>query len=95
MIITEPTNSFIDKEKMCQLLFEKFAAETLSLSNQSVLSLVSVGLLNGVVLNSGHSYTSAISICEGNPIKHSIQLSNVGGRDIDEFLKSVLNLPGI
>lgn len=93
MLITEPTNSLIDKEKICQLLFEKYLVESINLTNQAVLALMSYGLTSGVVLNSGNSYTTAISVSEGNPLKHSAEISNIGGRDLTEHLRNNINLP--
>lgn len=75
-------------------MFEKYSINSINISNQSVLSLLSNGLVNGCVLNSGHSYSSAVSVSDGNLIKHSIEFSNVGGNDITQFLMKNLNLPG-
>ena len=93
-ILSEPVgNSSANREKLAQLMFEKFKIPRLCLQNQAVCSLLSChGRTNGLVVDCGHTVTHVASVCEGHVLNHSIERYNVAGRDITSYLASLLSL---
>lgn len=80
------------KEKTMQIFFESFHVPFYYTSLNALLSLYSVGRLNGMVLDSGDQVTSVTSFYEGSPIHYTQINNNFGGRDITEYLSSLLKI---
>jgi actin-related protein len=95
VLLTETVqNSKENKEKIIQIMFEKFSTPYLNLSNQSVLSLYSAGRQTGVVLESGDSVTSSVPIYEGSMLKDGIDCPEIAGGSITDFLIEILGSRG-
>lgn len=96
VFITEASlNPKSNREKMTQIMFEKFNISSFYVGNQSVLSLYSIGKMSGLVLYSGDGVTHADPILEGYAIPQAIQRLDLGGRDITEILSRLLLNRGI
>lgn len=95
ILLTEhPNPSKPDREKMTQIILEKFDAPSVFLAFKPVLSLYAAGRYDGVVLQSGYGATHAVPCTNGNPLnKESIRL-NLGGHDLDAFMKKLLEEKG-
>ena len=95
VLLTEhPNPSQADREKMTQIILEKFGAPSVFLAFKPVLSLYAAGLYDGVVLQMGYGATHAVPCTQGNPLnKESLRL-NLGGCDLDGFMKELLEKKG-
>jgi len=91
VLLTEsPFNPKASREKMAQLLFEKFRTPSLFIANSSALALFSTGTTTGVVLDSGDGVTTAVPIAEGSTIEASSLSLNVAGEDITQIFQKAL-----
>ena len=79
---------------MTEIILEKFGAPSVFLAFKPVLSLYSAGLYDGLVLQMGYGATHAVPCTQGNPLnKESVRL-NLGGCDLDGFMKKLLEKKG-
>ena len=91
VFITEASlNSKHNREKMTQVMFEKFSINAFYVGNQSILSLYSIGKMSGLVLYSGDGVTHVDPVFEGYAVPHAIQRNDFGGRDITDILARLL-----
>ncbi|CUM64628.1 uncharacterized protein PRCAT00002237001 [Priceomyces carsonii] len=87
LLITEaPLNPRLNREKMCQILFELFNIPCVYVSIQAVLSLYASGRTTGVVIDSGDGVSHVVPVYEGFSLPTSIRRMDVAGRDITENL---------
>lgn len=63
-------------------------------SIQAVLSLYASGRTTGIVLDAGDGVSHAVPVYEGFAITNSIQRIDVAGRDITEYLQTLLRKSG-
>ncbi|CAF4301812.1 unnamed protein product, partial [Rotaria sp. Silwood2] len=57
------------REKITEIIFEKFNASGFYLSNDAVLALLATGRSTGVVLQSDYSITHSVTVDEGTHVK--------------------------
>ncbi|KAH0739374.1 hypothetical protein KY290_038079 [Solanum tuberosum] len=77
ILLTEvPLNPKANREKMTEIMFEKFSVPSIRLT--------------GIVLNSGDSGANTVPIYEGHAVPHAISLLGLGGRDITNYLMRIL-----
>lgn len=87
LLLTEdPFNPKPNREKMFQIMFEKFNVPASYLSIPAVLSLYASGLTTGLVLDSGDDITHVFPIFEGKPLPDASVRFKVAGRNITEAL---------
>ncbi|KAM7538490.1 hypothetical protein Aperf_G00000077195 [Anoplocephala perfoliata] len=90
-LLTEPPrNPKSNREKMCEVIFEKFNVPGLYIAIQAVMSLYSSGKTTGAVLDIGDGATHMVPIYEGHGLDHLTVRLNLAGRDITDYLKSLL-----
>ncbi|KAL5110256.1 Beta-centractin [Taenia crassiceps] len=95
VLLTEvPLNPKRNREKMAEMLFETFSVPALYVSMQAVLSLYASGRTTGVVLDSGDGVTHAAPIYEGYALPHSIERTDLAGRDVTRYLRLLLRKEG-
>lgn len=95
MLITEsPDCPRMDREKLCQMLFEVFNVPALSIGNTSVLALYATGRSTGLVIDSGASKTHIGPVWEGYSYQHFLQRVDFGGDDVTAELQKKLRSEG-
>ncbi|EFA76975.1 glycoside hydrolase family 30 protein [Heterostelium album PN500] len=62
LLVETPNNSNVNREKMAQIMFEKFDVPSMYIANQAILTLYSAGHLTAVVLDSSDGVTSAVPV---------------------------------
>lgn len=85
----DPSNK-VSREKMIEIMFEKFNIPKMFLCIQPVLSLYATGSLTGMVLESGDGVTQIVPIHDGFSLPHATIRLNVGGRDLTDYLIKTL-----
>ena len=76
----------INREKMTQIMFEKFNVQGLFICIRPILSMYCVGKTSALVLESGDDVTQTVPINEGYYFPYSITKSNLGGKMVTNFL---------
>ncbi|KAI9162998.1 Actin-like protein [Paramyrothecium foliicola] len=95
VLLTEPPlNPRSNRETAAQILFETFNVPALHTSIQAVLSLYASGRTTGIVLDSGDGVSHAVPVYEGFAMPNSIQRIDVAGRDVTEYLQTLLRKSG-
>jgi len=87
-----PLNDKKQREKMAQIMFEKFSVKGFFVQTQAVLSLFASGRTTGIVVESGHDISHSVPVFEGYAIRHSILSMRLGGRDLTDFYTKQLTL---
>jgi actin len=96
MIVTEaPMNPLKNRERMVEMLFEKFSSPAVFVVIQAVMSLYSYGRTTGVVVDSGDGVTHVVPVYEGFCMPHAVQRMDLAGRDLSEYMVKVLTENGI
>ena len=80
----------INREKMTQIMFEKFNVQGLFICIRPILSMYCVGKTSALVLESGDDVTQTVPINEGYYFPYSITKSNLGGKMVTNFLMEKL-----
>ncbi|EPY21454.1 actin-like protein [Strigomonas culicis] len=76
------------RQKMAEILYEKFNVPALSFGLSPVLALYAAGLSTGVSVELGYSLSHVVPVFQGVSLFHSIHCLSLGGRDLTELLRS-------
>ena len=95
MIIESLDTSRATREKMMQILFEKFGAFGVQFQLASVCALFACGRSTGAVIDLGHGTTDIVPVVEGYYIPRAIKRLPIGGVDLDEFMARQLRNQGV
>ena len=66
MLTDVPLNDKKSREKMTQIMFEKFSVKGFYIQTQAVLSLFASGRTTGIVVESGHDISHTVPVFEGS-----------------------------
>ncbi|MFW9999556.1 MAG: hypothetical protein ACFE9Q_06735 [Candidatus Hodarchaeota archaeon] len=83
------------KEYIARLFFETHQVKSLIMMQTPLLSLFSVGLTTGLVIESGDGLTWIVPIINGQIIQHAVQKLPLAGVDVNQNLKSLLMREGV
>merc|ERR1719187_2982723 len=67
------------RERLCELMFEKYQVPAFFLVKSAVLAAFANGRSTGLVLDSGATHTSAVPVHDGYVLQHAIVKSPLGG----------------
>ncbi|KAF8997876.1 Actin/actin-like protein [Cyathus striatus] len=82
VLLTEPPmNPKVNRERMCQVMFEEYGFEGVHVAIQAVLTLYAQGLTTGVVVDSGDGVTHIVPL-------------DIAGRDVTRYLIKLLLMRG-
>jgi len=95
ILLTEPPmNPMKNREKMVEVMFEKYGFHGVYIAIQAVLTLYAQGLQTGVVVDSGDGVTHICPVFEGFSLPHLTRRLDIAGRDITKYLIKLLLLRG-
>ncbi len=83
------------KEYIARVLYETHKVKSLIMIPTPILSLFSVGLTTGVVVESGDGITWICPILSGEIVDQSVQKLTLAGTDVNQHLKNLLMREGI
>ena len=91
ILLTEaPLNPKANREKMTEIMFEKFQPPAMYVANQAVLSFFASGRTTGIVLDSGHSVTHSVPLYDGYALPYASLSLDMGGQHLTDFLTTIL-----
>merc|ERR1711981_674183 len=94
MLTEPPVNPHKNRERLVQVMFEKYGFPSVYVAIQAVLTLYAQGLLTGVVVDSGDGVTHICPVYEGFALPHLTRRLDIAGRDITKYLIKLLLLRG-
>ncbi|XP_070580849.1 actin, cytoplasmic 2-like [Ptychodera flava] len=87
VFLTEsPFSPKANREKMTQILFEKFNVPALYIGNTGLLCLFASGRTSGVVVDIGYGVTHIVPVHNNKIVPNTIVKVPVSGRDLDNYL---------
>lgn len=95
MVTEPPLNPKLNREKLVQILFETFNVPGVYLATPPALSIYAAGKFTGVVVDCGHSVTQVVPIFDGYALSGSVLRSNIGGKDVTDYLQMLLSERGL
>ncbi|MFX1408857.1 MAG: hypothetical protein ACFFA6_00775 [Promethearchaeota archaeon] len=83
------------KEYIARVLFETHRVKSLMMMPTPLLSIFSVGLTSGLVIESGDGLTWIVPVINGKIIHQAVQKLNLAGIDVNQNLKNLMMREGI
>ena len=94
-LLTEaPMNPQENKEKMAEIMFEKFNVPHLYVAVQAVLSLYASGRTTGLVYDSGDDVTHIVPVYEGQIIPAGVERFDMAGRELTQHMQKCFQTMG-
>ena len=95
VFMAEPVlNPLANREKITQIMFEKFGVPGFFLQTTSALSLFAAGRYTGVAVESGYGATFTSVVYEGHTLNYTIPKTLYAGQDMDWYLQTLLHSRG-
>ena len=79
-----------DREKMAEIMFEKFTVRGLNTSDKAQMTILACGKMSGVVVQSGDCITETSWVCEGRTMPNCNGKMDLGGHDMTKYLRKKL-----
>ena len=89
-----PTSPDSARERMAELLFEKFDVPAFFVGYQSVMSVYSAGRVSSIVVDIGHGVSHSMAVHEGFAYPHTVERLEVAGQDMTQYLADLLRERG-
>lgn len=83
-------NPLKNREKMCEVMFEKYKFGGVYVAIQAVLALYAQGLPSGVVVDSGGGVTHIVPVYESVVLNHLTRMLDAAVRDVTRHLIDLL-----
>ncbi|CAJ1036570.1 Actin, putative [Leishmania lindenbergi] len=94
-LFLEPADhSRLDRERLCELLFESFNIPLAGLLTNTAATLYSSGRTSGLALDSGAGRTCVAAVEEGYTLAHSVRSSSIAGEALTDELFAALRADG-
>lgn len=91
ILVTEAAmNPTKNREKMAELIFERFGFGGAYFETQALLSLMAEGRTEGLVFDSGDGVSHVIPVVDGFIVKHAVQKVLLAGRHVTEYLTKLM-----
>ena len=91
VLLTEaPLNPRHVRERMAEIMFETFGVPRLYVGMQALLAAYFADKMTGLIVDMGDGVCHAVPIYQGYVLNHAIQRTNIGGRDITNYLARLL-----
>ena len=84
-------NPIANKERMTQILFETFNVPAIYMAYPGVLALHAYAKHTGLTVDIGDGVCEVTPVVDGYLLKHAVQKMYLGGKDITEYLLTLLN----
>jgi actin-related protein len=95
ILLTDPClNPKANREKMTQVMLETFNFPAFHVSNEVYLAFYALGRTAGIICQTGDGTTTVLPIYEGYAIRHAMCRADIGGRDLTNYLRKLLNTKG-
>mmetsp|Transcript_39982 Transcript_39982/g.98065 ORF Transcript_39982/g.98065 Transcript_39982/m.98065 type:complete len:394 (+) Transcript_39982:38-1219(+) len=95
ILLTEPPqNPKSNREKLVEVMFEKYGFAAAYVAIQAILTLYAQGLFSGVVVDSGDGVTHVVPVYEGFSLPHLTRRLDVAGRAVTRYLIKLALLRG-
>ena len=96
MLLAEPSfNRDENREKMLEIMFEKYKVPAVFISKNAVLSSFSCGRSTAVVVDSGGGSTCVAPVHEGYVLQKAVVRSALSGEKLTDYLLSVMESKGV
>jgi hypothetical protein len=89
-----PLSSKADREKMTELMFERFEAESVLVAASAKMALFGTGRPTGLVVDCGHSFSNIVPVYDGFVIPHAVMRCHVAGHAVTMRLMALLQERG-
>lgn len=86
--------SSVNNARTLEHFFEMFQVPAMYIGLQSMYTLLASGRVNGLVVDMGHTMSSAIPFFEGEYLRHAKTQMEVGGRNVSAHLARLLRTSG-
>lgn len=85
-----PEEKKTDKEAMTLAFFETFGVPGYYCMSSALMALYGSGKASGLIVDSGEGLTSVVPVLEGYSLSHAQAVAEFGGKEITEYLASLL-----
>ncbi|XP_039083959.1 uncharacterized protein LOC120229215 [Hyaena hyaena] len=90
LVADSPISPRTNREKVAEILFERFHVPAMQTAHQALLALYAYGRTTGLVLGSGHGTSYVAPILTGNLAPLDTYRLDVAGADLTEYLAQLL-----
>lgn len=90
-----PWNVKSEREKLVELMFEKYRVPAFFLMKNAVLAAFANGRSTALVIDSGATHTTAVPVVDGHVLTQAIVKSPIGGDVIIKHVRTMLEKSGI
>lgn len=92
VFLTEsPCCSKSQRERITELMFEKYSVPSMSMQVQAVLSMLSTGQETGVIVECGDGLTQILPIYKNFAVSNAFARMELAGADLTDYFFSLLN----